>query len=79
MVYDGDEWKLCESTCIDRLRDKGIEFMEEQYEEIKDKLPLTVKKTMERFNVHMDSENSDSLKNNMSKSIKVTLYNNRPK
>jgi FtsZ-binding cell division protein ZapB len=44
MLYDGTGWKLCESSCIDRLRDKGIEFMEEKYEEIKDQLPPNIKK-----------------------------------
>lgn len=36
---------------------------------------------MDRFTVHMESENSENgenLKNNMSKSIKINLYNNRP-
>jgi uncharacterized C2H2 Zn-finger protein len=78
MMYDGNGWKLCDSSCIDRLRDKGIEFMEEKYEEIKDQLPPNIKKMMDRFNVHMDGDDSDNLKNDMSKNIKITLYNNRP-
>jgi hypothetical protein len=33
---------------------------------------------MDRFNVHMEGDDSDNLKNDMSKNIKITLYNNRP-
>lgn len=78
MMFDGHSWKLCDSSHIDRLRDRGIEFMEEKYEEIKDQLPKNIKKMMDRFNVHMDGENCDNLKNNMSRGIKINLYNNRP-
>ena len=61
-----------------RLRDAAIEFMEEKYEEMKNKLPAAIRKTMKIFNIQMHSENSENLKNNMSDDIKISLYNGRP-
>jgi hypothetical protein len=77
MVYDGKKWLLKDKTYIDTVRDNGIEFMEEQYEEMKPVLPGHIVRVMDKFIDHMTSDKADDLKNVMSKDIKLLFYNNR--
>lgn len=78
LVFNGKTWELKDKTIIDTIRDNGIEFMEEQYEDMKDKVSPRVMKSMLRFLKHMSSDESDDIKSNMSKEIKLLLYNKRP-
>ncbi len=78
MVFDGKKWQLKNKEYVDKLRDNGIEFMEEQFEEMKNLLPPKIINMMNNFKEHMNSENSENLKNVMNNEIKLLLYNNRP-
>lgn len=80
MMYDGSKWKLCSSTVIDDLYDKGIDYIECRFDELKDKgkLPQTAIKRLERvFNQLSGDENNDQ-KRKINEDIKLILYNNRP-
>lgn len=79
MVYDGESWKLRSNDYIDTLRDKGIEFVEEQYEDFKNKnIHKHIIKMAERFVNKINNDNDDTFKNKITNDIKLILYNNRP-
>jgi len=77
-VYNDDKWELQGKEYIDKVRDNGIEFMEEQYEERKNDLPKYIVSKMTKFTNHMTSENAESIKDGMSKDIRLLFYNKRP-
>ena len=77
-VFNGDKWELHGKEYIDQVRDNGIEFMEEQFEELKEELPKFIVSKMTKFMNHMESEEADKIKKNMSKDIRFLFYNKKP-
>jgi len=80
LVYDGSKWKLCDQQYIDDLRDRGIEFIEDQYENFKDRddIDPRITKMAKRFIEHMENDENGEKKTKISDDLKVLLYNNRP-
>jgi len=80
-VYEGMLWKLTDCSYIDVLRDRGIDFIEEKYEDLKnrDDIPKGIIKMAERFLEHMQNDTDGSKKEKISKDLKIILYNNRPR
>ncbi len=71
MVYDGKKWQLKNIEYVHMICDNGIEFMEDQFEEMKDILPPKIINKMIRFQNHMNSKEANDLKNNMTNDIKL--------
>lgn len=82
MVFDGNDWKLCNNNYIEELRDKGIEFIEEHYENLKNRNDVNpnIIKMAKRFIDKNNNNNKegDTFRNKISDDIKTILYNNRP-
>jgi hypothetical protein len=79
MIFGDERWNLADKSCIDNLVDKGIDFVEEQYEELTEKkaLPQYVIKKVDKFKTHIEVD-PDAKKAKICKDIKRMLYNNRP-
>lgn len=79
MIFDGNNWNLCKDDKIDQLREKGIEFIEDQYEDFQNRkdIPQNIVKMAERFINKLD-EDKGIFRDKLSKDIKLILYNNRP-
>jgi hypothetical protein len=79
MIFEDKRWNLADKSCIDNLVDKGIDFVEEQYEELTEKkaLPQYVIKKVDKFKTHIEVD-PDAKKAKICKDIKRMLYNNRP-
>jgi uncharacterized C2H2 Zn-finger protein/uncharacterized protein (UPF0335 family) len=80
MIHNGSKWTLSNKDRIDDLRDKGIEFVEDQYDELKDsgKVIHQIIKKMDRFTKHLENDTDGKLRNKIGEEIKLLLYNNRP-
>lgn len=80
MVYDGSKWKLCSSTIIDDLYDKGIDYIECRFDELKEKgkLQQTAIKRLERVFNQLSGDERNFQKRKINEDIKLILYNNRP-
>jgi len=80
LVYNGKKWMLCDQNYIDDLRDRGIEFIEDEYENFKNRndVPKGVRAMAKRFIDHMADDIDGTKKSKMSEEIKIVLYNNRP-
>lgn len=79
LTYNGDKWILCSQEFIDDLRDRGIDYIEEQFVELKENHELSkfVIARMERFIRHLDDDKTGKRKKKISNDIKRILYNNR--
>jgi hypothetical protein len=80
LIYELGRWNLCGTDQIDRLRDEGIDFIEEEHERNKNKIgvPKGVIRMGERFVEHMKNDENGEKKAKIDKEIKLILYNNRP-
>ena len=80
MVYNGDKWKLCSSDIVDDLYDRGIDYIEGQFDELKEKgkIPRTAIKRLERVFEQLNDNGGHDKKRKISDDIKLILYNNRP-
>lgn len=81
LVYNGFDWKLCDQSYVDNLREKGIEFIEEQYEDLKKRKDVhpSIIKMAERFIDHLENDKDGKKRTKISEDLKILLYNNRPK
>jgi len=79
MILGEKRWDLAGESCIDALVDKGIDFVEEQCDELTEKkvLPQYVIKKVDRFKTHLETD-TNAKKAKICKDIKLILYNNRP-
>jgi len=80
MAYDGEKWKLCSSNIVDDLYDRGIDYIEGQFDELKEreKIPQTAIKRLEKVFEQLTGEDGDDKKRKINEDIKLILYNNRP-
>ena len=73
MMYDGAKWKLADkNSTIDDMYDDKCEILINKYEDLKDHLDDTI---MNKFNKFLNKY--EEMKNNVTKDIKLVLYNNR--
>lgn len=82
MVYENGKWNLRDKSYITNLRDAGISFIEEQYEDLKERGLLdnitdkTLIRTIERFIAAMtDADNKQNINNNK-KNVEKKRENN---
>jgi len=79
MILGEKRWDLSNKSCIDTLVDKGIDFVEEQYDELTEKkvLPVAIIKKVDRFKSHLETD-TNAKKAKICEDVKLILYNNRP-
>ena len=77
-VHNGKRWILCKDEMIKDLMDRGIEFVEGKYDELKDRLPNVTTKKMNRFIADLNGTDGGKLKTQISNELRLVLYNERP-
>jgi hypothetical protein len=79
-VFIDNEWQLRNKAIINDLRDKGIDFMVENYEDYKEnKNDVRINNMGVRFNNKLDNDTDYKWRDNLSENIKIILCNNKPK
>jgi hypothetical protein len=75
LVYDGEDWKLCDKTdAINTLYDEKVYILDTKFQELFKKLPETAISKFKRF---LDKSENDETKNGIKKELKLMLYNHR--
>ena len=75
MIYDGQKWNVVDkNTTIDDMYDDKCDILVNKYENLKDHLD---EKTMNKFNKFLNKYEDENIKKNITKNIKLMLYNNR--
>ena len=77
IIYDGKQWNIDMMDSIGTVVDNSITFMEDEYDKSKGKLSQKITKIMDKFVDHVNGDNSNIIRNQISKDIKTTFYNNR--
>lgn len=79
MVYNGSKWRLRSDCVVEELYDRGIEFVEGYFDELKEKKqiqPTAINRLQKVYN--RMNKNNDNMKKKSIDEIKLILYNNRP-
>ena len=75
MIYDGHKWNVADkNTTVDDMYDDKCDILVSKYENLKDHLD---EKTMTKFTKFLNKYEDEDIKKNITKNIKLMLYNNR--
>ena len=75
MIYDGQKWNVADkNTTVDDMYDDKCDILVSKYENLKDHLD---EKTMNKFTKFLNKYEDEDIKKNITKNIKLMLYNNR--
>ena len=75
MIYDGHKWNVADkNTTVDDMYDDKCDILVSKYENLKDHLD---EKTMNKFTKFLNKYEDEEIKKNITKNIKLMLYNNR--
>lgn len=75
IVYDGEDWKLCDKTyTLNSLYDDKVYILDTKFQELIKDLP---EKVITKFKRFLDKSEDDDTKNNIKKELKLMLYNHR--
>lgn len=75
LVYDGEDWKLCDKTdTLNTLYDEKVYILDTKFQALIKKLP---EKVITKFKHFLDKSEDDDIKNSIKKDLKLMLYNHR--